>query len=192
MLILDLEKRIAPKTRVDDYEFRFLDGSDIKQFSSQAGSDLKVDMAKLVESDSCYCFAALKNNELAAYTWFMQDTVAASYNCAGSEFQGIGILQPTDMIYLFKAFVLPEHRGQSLNRWITHLASEFFSRENIKTVITTTDLLNTAFLHSALTSGFSNIGYAGELVIRSRHFYYLPNTEQCNFKLISQAASSGS
>jgi hypothetical protein len=174
VLLLELEACQRPSSDVSAYDFRFLSATDVRRLSDSVSGDQLRQMADVIEQGEARCFAALDQNQIAAYAWFTCDHVATKHNTGGTSFSGIGLKLPEDMVYLFKAFVLPKYRGQSLNNWIFHYAGEVFSCDGIKRIVTTTDWTNKAFQKSAYRGGFVKRGHAAEWIIAGKHFYHLP------------------
>ena len=105
VLLLDLGACQRPANDVCRFEFRFLSTDDVRLFSTAEAGDLEGQMANMIERRETLCFAALEQDQLAAYTWFANNRIPAEYNAGGSRFAGIGLTLPEDMVYLFKAFV---------------------------------------------------------------------------------------
>lgn len=131
-------------------------------------------MANMIEQRKARCFAALDEDNLAAYAWFASDQVDAKHNTGGSRFSGIGLKLPENMVYLFNAFVFPQYRGQALNHWIYHKAGQQLHCAGKKQIVTTTDWTNKAFQRSARRGGFVKCGHAAEWIIFGHHFYRFP------------------
>lgn len=170
------------------FEFRFLSTDDVRLFSTAEAGDLEGQMANMIERRETLCFAALEQDQLAAYTWFANNRIPAEYNAGGSRFAGIGLTLPEDMVYLFKAFVRPEYRGQALNNWLFYHAGEQFRREGTNWMITTTDWTNKPFQTSARRGGFTRRAHAAEWIIGGKHFYCLPRLEIRGLELFGGAA----
>ncbi len=187
VLLLDLSAVQAPSSSVEEYSFDFITADELIRFSALEGAELKPEMAELIRSREAVCFAATVDGELAAYTWFAGGTVDAQHNCGGSQFRGIGLSLPDNMMYLFKAFVLPEHRGKSLNRWIYVRAGESFAKQDYHFIITTTDWTNLAFQRSAINGGFQRLALEGEFVVGKRHCYRLPKLSKVGVRLFGGA-----
>jgi len=177
VLLLEIEACQRPRNDVSAYHFRFLSAEEVRQFGACAGSDMDSQMAEMIEQHEAHCFAALDSDQLAAYSWFASGHVAAKHNSGGSRFSGIGLLMPEDMVFLFKAFVLPQYRGHALNHWIFQKAGEEFARSNKKRIVTTTDWTNWAFQKSACRGGFIQRAHSAEWVVAGKHFFYLPKLD---------------
>lgn len=173
-----------PKTQASNYNFRALRKEEVIAFSRSESSELSPGMATLIDDNLAICIAALttshhneeeSNGELAAYSWFAKGRVDSQYNSGGGRFKGIALSLPPNTRYWFKALVLPEHRGQSLNAWIIfHAANELLSPD-CDSIITTTEWTNRAFQKSAQRSGFVKIANAAEHIFLSKHAYRLPD-----------------
>lgn len=175
VLTLSLAQALRPKSDINGCEFDYLTASQVREFSKDTNSELKPEMAALIESDEARCYAITHGNALAAYTWVATGDIAPKHNCGGSRFLGIGFQLPDNVAYIFKVLVLPAYRGKQLNGWMLYKLGNELSDTSIDTFITTTDWTNYPFLSSAAKSGFKPISLAGEFIVGSRHIYKLPN-----------------
>ncbi len=172
--MLELVNLRNPGTDCSDFIFRFLDPVDVIRFASKSSSGLTAEMAKLIDQGEAVCFAAVFQDKLAAYSWFAKGRVAPMHNSGGGRFNGIGLNLNDDYIYLFKALVLPEFRGNALNGWIYYLAGRKFVEDSVKYIITTTDCTNYAFQRSVEKGGFEQFGVAVEWILGNKHHYLFP------------------
>lgn len=183
LLLLDAKNRVPPSKPLGDLVLCELSAAEVRRFAQSPSNDLRIQLADLIESQEARCIAVLDNNVLAGYTWFANGTVDPMHNCGGGPFKGIGLRLPAQLHFLFKAFVLPDYRGLSLNRWIFCYAAELFSNEGSSQIITTTDWSNDAFFNSATAGGFEQIGIEAEVLVFGKHRYYLPKLEQYGVSL---------
>lgn len=177
VLLLDLSSRRPPSKEVSGYNFCFLTAEQIREFSEISVNDINASMAEIVSKPEIRCFAALNDGNLAGYIWFASGRVAAEHNTGGTRFAGIGLELPTHVVYLFKAFVVPTHRGNSLNHWLINKAADELEAEKVTHVVTTTDWKNEGFQKSAAKAGFSKCGHTAEWVVGKYHHYHIPKLE---------------
>ena len=177
VLLLDVTHQ-TPVALPAGYNFVSLDATALRRFNAEPSIGLNPAVIDLVDDDNAQCMAALYNGELSAYVFFSQSPVDAHWNRGGRNFNGIGLSFAADVRYLFKAFVLPAHRGKRLNQCLLwQFVKQCASHRDgpvLKAVVTTTDWTNNAFLRSSTSSGFTHQGFAAEWVIGDRHFYKLP------------------
>lgn len=173
-----------------EYEFRSLKADEVRAFSEAPSSELRPELTQLIETDSAICFAALykpaladthavaeNESALAGYFWLLRDKVPAEMNSGGKRFGGIAVSLPADMLFLFKAFVLKEYRGNALNSQLIAEASEALRADNITSILTTTEWNNAAFLHSVTKTGFRSVGIAAEWIVAGKTFYRCPRKD---------------
>ena len=191
VLYLPTSQIHPPRSPEKDYQFCCLSKEDVLTFSQFKDSQLTPNMAELVDNKTVVCIAALINesnekNEtrtLAAYSWFATGQVDAQHNSAGGRFKGIALSLPDNTHYLFKAFVLPKHRGLALNHWIIFNAANELLQQPCEAIITTTEWTNRAFLKSATRAGFRKLAFAVECACLGRHYYKIPDIAETKVRL---------
>ena len=177
VLLLDLKSRLPPSSEVNGYNVCLLTTEQIRKFSDVSANDIDATMAEFANNREIRCFAALEEDRLAGYIWIASGRVAAEHNTGGKRFAGIGVNLPTHVVYLFKAFVVPEHRGQSLNHWLVNKAAHQLVDEKVTHIVTTTEWTNKGFQKSAKKIGFVKCGHTAEWVVGKKHYYRIPGLE---------------
>jgi len=156
------------------YGFAFVDANRLAAAATQPELELGPDHVALAKTSEARCFAALRDDQLAAYAWFAEQEVAPRHNTGGSGFAGIGLSLGKGITYTFKCFVAPAHRGNSLMSHVLFHASVALETEGLADVVTTTDISNRAFQRAVERIGFVHVDHAAEIVVFGRHFYRLP------------------
>ena len=99
------------------------------------------------------------------------------HNHGGHQFTGMGLKLQSNVSFLFKCFVLPEHRGQGVNKHLLWGLTEILGEENKDRLVTTTSWKNKIFQSSSRRVGFKKIGMAGEWKLFGKSHYWSPNVE---------------
>ncbi len=124
---------------------------------------------------SCECIAAFKDESLVGYAWYADGTISAELNTAGPPFSGCAMELAADTQYLFKVFVHPAHRGESINVLMCEALGDELQRRGYRRLVTLTEWNNRAFRHSVEPMGFRSIGHCTEWVFGNRSRYRLPD-----------------
>jgi len=128
-----------------------------------------------INQQSLTAIVAHTGKRAVAHAFFSTIEVPPHLNSGGNRFHGIGLQLPPNSCYLFKAYADPAHRGNNLLPAMVHRYLALPECQNIKTLITTTEWTNHAFLTQANRLGFKKLGVAAEWVIGQRHTYRIPD-----------------
>ena len=172
ILILKLSDVVQPKANTDGIVYRFLDPTDVARYSNDLASDLGDKMHELMQQQNIRCFAALEGTMLLGYSWIADGNVSHEHNAGGERFTGLGLQLESNVSYLFKCFVLPEHRGRGINQQLLWRLTEILADENKDKIITMTSWLNRAFQSSSRRVGFKKIGLASEWKLLGSRYYW--------------------
>lgn len=146
--------RIAPRYRIERLE-------DLGQFQRDAAtpeSMLEPAMARRLGDGRNHCFVARKNGTLAGYIWFAQRFIEAVHNRGAAKHSGVAIEFPETMVFLYKAWVLPEHRGQGLFGAMVGCSYNDWAAQGISSILTTTEVINQPVLSVCKKLGFTRLG----------------------------------
>jgi len=124
---------------------------------------------------SCECIGAFKGEELVGYAWHADGHIGAELNTTGPPFSGCAMELAADTQYLFKVFVHPAHRGQSINVLMCEILGDELRRRGYRRLVTLTEWNNHAFRNSVEPMGFRAIGHCTEWVLSNRSRYKLPD-----------------
>lgn len=124
---------------------------------------------------TCECIGAFSGPTLVGYAWHADGYVSAELNTAGPPFQGCAMELTSDTQYLFKVFVHPAHRRQSINVAMCETLGDNLARRGYRNLVTLTDWNNRAFQRSIEPMGFRSIGHCTEWVFANRSRYKLPD-----------------
>lgn len=146
--------RIAPGYAIEPLE-------DLSQFhldSATPYSMLEPAMANRLNDGRNDCFVARKNGALAGYVWFARRFIEASHNRGTGKHSGLAIQFPTTLMFLYKAWVVPEHRGQGLFGALVGSSFETLAVHGISGILTTTEVINQPVLSTCRKLGFEGLG----------------------------------
>ena len=99
------------------------------------------------------CHAALKDGQVVSYAW--RSSTAAPHEA------DISVVVPNSLSYGYKAFTLPEFRGQGIYPGIAQREVSKCSSLGLTTGVSFTELRNTASLRADRTIGNRRVGLAG-------------------------------
>jgi len=170
--LLDFDQIKNPKRTFDEIEFRFLSKHEVFDYSKLPETDLGDQMHTYMETQNVRCFAAVKDSELLGHVWLADGIVQPEHNCGGHKFQGMGLNLQSNTVYLFKCFVLEQHRGQGLNNQLIWHLVNILRSQNKDQIVTTTHWTNAAFQKCAARLGFEKIGILIESGFASRKFFW--------------------
>ena len=172
VLMLNLDKVVTPRNNDSSIGFQFLDSAEVAQHSDNPHADLGDDMPGIMEQQDVRCFAALDGNVLLGYAWVAEGTVAPEHNTGGERYKGLGLELEPHVSYLFKCFVLPEHRGRGINQQVLWHLSQQLMDEGKQKLVTTTSWVNRAFQSSSRRIGFKRIGRTGEWKLLGKRYFW--------------------
>ena len=174
VLLLDTSKPMVTACLLPALNCKLLGRSDLDELLDDEHFGLTPQFIADFSEHGFTGVAALVEGRTVGLLFMASNRIAARHNSGGPQFNGIGMTLPTGVHYLFKVLIKPEFRGKRINTSMIVFAIEHLKSAGLKTIVTTTDWTNVAFLKSAATTGFRRCGFAAEWVIASRHFYKLP------------------
>ena len=158
LMILKSESlRTLPQLR-NDANLSVLTPSQVRQFAADPSNELDAALARRIEIGNDMCVAAYCGDRMAAYAWYAQGSIEASYNQGRTVHSGTAISFPSHMSFLYKAFTHPDFRGQGLYKHVNKYALEQLNHEGIDTILATTDWSNLPALKSCYGLGFQHLG----------------------------------
>jgi GNAT superfamily N-acetyltransferase len=146
--------RIAPGYHIEPLD-------DLSQFhldSATPDSMLEPSMAQRLNDGRNACFVARENGTLAGYIWFARRFIEASHNRGAAKHSGVAIQFPASLVFLYKAWVLPEHRGQGLFGALIGSSFDAWADHGISGILTTTEAINRPVHCVCRKLGFLRLG----------------------------------
>jgi len=110
----------APASALTRFEYdqninaRMLDSAELHRLSEDSRYDLSNKAVKYLDSEDFSCCGVFDGDELVAYSFFAVRDIPPELNSGGYPFAGIGARMPEGVVFIFKAFCLPDYRGQRL------------------------------------------------------------------------------
>jgi hypothetical protein len=134
------------------FAFRFLASDELARFVG-AENELAPHHVERAAAGHDLCFAALKDDRLAAYGWYALGCIEAEH-C-----DNVALSFPADVAYMYKGFTHPDFRGLRLHGFAMRLALEALVRERgVTKLVSTVDWLNFASLKSCDRLGYRRLG----------------------------------
>ena len=172
ILILKFNDVVQPRAGADGIEYRFLTPAEVAAYAENPAADFGDQMHESMQHENLRCYAALEGTTLLGYAWVADGDVSHQHNAGGHQFTGLGLQLESNISYLFKCFVLPEHRGRGVNQQLLWRLTRILGSENKDKIITMTSWLNRAFQTSSSRIGFKKIGMASEWKIFGSRYYW--------------------
>lgn len=183
ILLLNIHEAVAPTTANKVQTCRFLTLDEVARYSLDHAADLDDKMHQHMQQQHLRCFGALAGEQLLGYCWVADGHVSPEHNSGGHPFSGFGLQLEPSASYLFKCFVLPDHRGQRINQQLAWQLAQTLIHEGKSELIATTSWVNWAFQSSSRQVGFTKIGMAAEWRILGKSFYNWSNIRSYGFQL---------
>jgi len=163
-----------PAKPVPGAQCRALSAQDIQRLSLIKELDIDQQLAQDFDALGFTGIGIFVNDKLAGISLFSADEIPAQYNKTARNFNGIQIDLPPGTRCLFKAIVLPEHRGQRLHSAVVRYAIDHFGKDTVNAFITMCSIGNKAYLLSSLDQGFERVGKSTEICALNKSIYKLP------------------
>ena len=151
--VLDLERMPARVEEAPGYAFRFLSAGEVARHAEDPANDLAPEFARRLEDGGHLCFAALRGETLASYTWYAVGTVDPA------DSSGVPMQFPADSVYAYKAYTRPELRGQHLQGRLKQPVVDALLDRGISRRIALVEWINEASLRTADRSGYRDVGW---------------------------------
>ena len=142
VLRLDLAAIRPAKPPAIDLEYRFLGAAEVLAAAADPAADLDLAMTERLQSGRDFCFGAFHGGRLANYSWYALETIEPEHGF------GAGLTFPLDTVYLYKAYTLPDYRGQQIHGAALQQAMQFFRQCGITQLIAIVEFANWASLRS--------------------------------------------
>ncbi len=126
---------------------------------SHPALELSPELGQRVLAGLDHCFGIYRRSQLIAYYWLAQQGIEAEHNRAGGPQSGVALSFADDVIYGYKAFVLPDHRGAGLYGDLVSEAARWMQQHHgARHLISTVDWTNFAALRSCQRQGMQSLG----------------------------------
>jgi GNAT superfamily N-acetyltransferase len=151
----------APPRWQEKFDFGWLTAEQLITLSQQAESGLEADLAEPLRRGRYRCLAAWdrRDQQLAGYLFLAWGGIEPEHNQGRRAGSAFGIALPPKHAFLFKAYVLPRHRGGGLYRGLLEQLREPLRQAGTLGVLATTEWINSAALKSIRRAGFRSLGY---------------------------------
>ncbi|MDA1017894.1 MAG: GNAT family N-acetyltransferase [Planctomycetota bacterium] len=154
----------------DDTEFRFLEPSEVEEFSLDPSNDLlESDVAKAhVGID--HCFAAIIDGRLAGYGWYAleKEVPVDDY--------GLVMSYPQDKAYMYNGFTHPDFRGRRLHGIGMGRALLALADRGIGALVSDVNWTNWPSLRSCARLGYRTLGNVASFAWGSRRVALTPKS----------------
>lgn len=111
-----------------------------------------------LEGGNALGIGVIDENRIIAYSWIATGEISAKDNHDGDPSTGLPISLPMDTVYLFNAFVEPEHRGKRLYAIMMRYLAEMLMEKGYSKILLTTEVTNKAALIAVRRMGFESVG----------------------------------
>ena len=146
-----------------------LTNTELQEIVHEDDNDLDSATLDRITVANDYCFGAISDGEIVGYAWFAANSIPAEHNHGNHPASGVGLEFPGNVAFMYKAFIIPEFRGQGIYGDLIYGASTELGRyHGIEQLICTTDWTNYPARNSCIRSGFATVG----IICR----FGLPNT----------------
>ncbi len=143
---------VAPGPGMD---YRLLSEAQILELCAEPTLDLAPAKARAAYSRGDVCAAAFIKSELAGYCWFAF-SAAPHMDRAWIDF-------PSEVVYTYKSYVRPVHRGRGIAGALYRFADPLWLGRGRRRAMICVESHNLASIAAAKRAGFSSAGYAGYL-----------------------------
>ena len=135
-----------------EFSFRFLSPGEVREFAADPRNDLDATFIARAEAGHDLCYAATREDRLAAYGWYALGSIEAEHG------GGQAMSFPANMAYMYKGFTHPDFRGQRLHGLVMGLALRELAARGVDQLISTVDWTNWASLKSCYRLGYTDLG----------------------------------
>jgi len=167
------------------YRSEFLSESQLRAFACDPRHELTYEFLDdaLAKGDECY--AVLHGVKLACYSWYSTQPTVAS--------DGLSIHFDPAFVYGYKAFTLPDYRGQRLHAIEVSRAWQAYLARGYRGTIAYVESHNFASLRSCYRMGYRDVGRALVLGMAGRSWAWAGRGCRafgCSFRPSAEAARS--
>ncbi len=144
----------------EGFRSEFLSESQLREFARDPRHELTDEFLAdaLAKGDECY--AVLQGEKLACYSWYSTRLTVAS--------DGLSIHFDPAYVYGYKAFTLPDYRGQRLHAIEVSRAWQAYLARGFRGTIAYVESHNFASLRSCYRMGYRDVGRALVLGLKGR------------------------
>jgi hypothetical protein len=132
------------------------------RFAADPQSDLTEAFVRAACAKGDRCYGILDGERLAGYGWCSSTSTVL--------WPGVAVTFPSEWIYLYKAFTLPEYRGRRLHSHLTALRLADGAARNTVGALACVEIDNLASSRSCMRLGASRVGTLAALRICGRYF----------------------
>jgi GNAT superfamily N-acetyltransferase len=136
-------------------DYRLLSEAQTLELCAEPTLDLAPAKARAAYSRGDVCAAAFIKSELAGYCWFAF-SAAPHMDRAWIDF-------PSEVVYTYKSYVRPVHRGRGIAGALYRFADPLWLGRGRRRAMICVESHNLASIAAAKRAGFSSAGYAGYL-----------------------------
>jgi GNAT superfamily N-acetyltransferase len=140
----------ARGTQPPGLELRPLGMEEVLAQGREPGLELREAMIRESYARGGRCVGALDAGALVGYVWFAYDTAP--------HVDGISVQVPAHVVYRFKAFVLPSHRGRGIAAALYDMADPHVGRPGRDTIVDCVAPQNRPSVAATLRSGSRPLG----------------------------------
>jgi hypothetical protein len=133
-------------------EFRFLEPYEVRHFSADPAYELDAAMAERIENGGDFCFGAMAERRLPAYSWFALDCVEAEHA------MGAALSFPPDVAYMYKGLTQPDFRGRRIHGLVIGLALRELAEYGVTKLVSLVESINWPSRRSCARLGFVDLG----------------------------------
>jgi hypothetical protein len=159
------------------FECRFLNKTEIENFSNSPEYDLEVDTLKLAFRKGDECFAILDGDRLASYGWYSNHPTTSS--------EGLNLHFNLKYIYMYQGYTHHDYRGQRLHAIGMTMALNKYLQRGFKGIVSCVDATNFNSLKSVYRMGYRNFGklYIFKALGQSL-VYRTPGCKEYDYRLV--------
>jgi hypothetical protein len=159
-------------------EVRVATREELLAASADPALDLPREFLELALGKGDFCVAAFVGDRIVAYTW---RAVSPTPHCPGL---WVAFDRPGQR-YGYKSLTRPEYRGQHLLAAVSVFADPLLVARGYPEAISFVESDNFASLHGNLRHGNRQVGYAGFLAWRGRHYpFRSPGAKRYGFRFL--------
>ena len=169
--VTPVEKLITPERNSSVFS-RPLTVDELLELSKDPSYELSEEAAHYIEAEGQHCYATFNNGIVSAYMYMATGDIDPKYNNPGAGFGGYGFRLPSNVLYVYKGFALPDYRGQSqVGITITEGAKALVKPGGW--LVTTVDVGNHSSIRMMEKLGFQRHNKCREYRLLNRRKYFI-------------------